>query len=425
VSRDKFPFGVLMRTREDFVLCENVEQKCSTPPRSNGDTKPPPNQCALPMNTDTMLNNSGSSFDTVPSYDFILRREDRDEEEEFDEEEEAPEVFHLIDSVPEVGAGVLIVPPTSDSEDSRNTVLSVPDTVPSVLTNSILPPLPNSVHIVEEVEERESSGATDEPGISTTTDQSSKKEVITTNSSLPRRILIALLVFVVVAALSISEALYLRHETWLLKEQVRLLQEEAALSAAKLTAIKEDQAKEMVLDTCWLQANAKMTLGECAQDATATVRTHVQTMQEYAEQAWNQVKQTKTGMQEYAEHAWKQVKQTYEDSIKDHVETIERVVQTAPTSIAEYARVEYKSWKDWIQEELSIFSKVHFEGPSHSRSADSTDNTNGSPETYKEKKSSSLQAVSKSVLVTAVWSTAAALLVSSLDFYWKQQSIKG
>jgi hypothetical protein len=358
------------------------------------------------MNTNTMLNNSGSSFDTVPSYDFILRREDRDEEEEFEEDDEEPEVFHLIDGVPEVGAGVLIVPPTSDSEGSRNTVLSVPDTVPSVLSNSILP-VPNSVHVVEGTEERESSDAADEPLISAATDQSRNKEVVAANSSFPRRILIALLVFVVVAAFSISEALRLRHETWLLKEQVRLLQEEAALSAATLAALQEDQAKDVLLDNCWLQANAKMTLGECAQGATDTVRTHVLTIQEYAEQAWGQMKQA------------------YSDSIKEHVETIERVVHTAPTSIAEYVRVEYKSWKDWIQEELSSLSKDLPKGPPHSQSTDTPEDVNAAPESYADNKSSSLQAVSKSVLMTAVWSTAAALLVSTLDFYWKQQSIKG
>lgn len=414
-----------MRTCEDFVLCENVEEVCSTPKRiSLAETRP--SIGLSPMNTDTMLNNSGSSFDTVPSYDFILRREDRDEEEEeFDEEDEAPEVFHLIDSVPEVGAGVLIVPPTSDSEDSRNTVLSVPDTVPSVVTNSILPPLPNSVHIVEVTEEHESSDTGDQPLISTAVNQSSNKEVITTKPTFPRSMLMALLVFVVVAALSISEALFLRRETWLLKEQVRLLQEEAALSAATLTALKEDQAKEVVLDNCWLHANAKMTLGECAQEATETVRTHVQTIQEYAEQTWNQVKQTNVGMQEYAEQAWNRMKQTYKDTVEVHVETIERVVQAAPTTIADFVRVEVKSWKDWIQEELSCFAKEQSEGSSRSKSPDSPRNINDSTETYKEKKSSSLQTVSKSVLVTAVWSTAAALLVSTLDFYWKQQSIKG
>ena len=353
-------------------------------------------------NTDTtMLNNSGSSFDTVPSYDFILRREDRDDE---DEEEAAP--FHLIDSLPETVTGALIVPPTSGSEDSRNTVLSVPDTVPSVLNSSIQ--IPHSVHLLPE--ERESSDpVAEEPQIPTATDDLSRNQESTaTNSISPRRILIALFAVVVIAALSISEALFLRRETGLLKEQVRLLQEQAAHSTAALKAFQEAQTKEVVLDNCWLQANAKMTLGECTHEATQSVRTHVQAMREYMEETWSQMKQT------------------YEEKFKEDVETIERVVQTAPKRIADYVQVEYHSWKRWIQEELAPLSKEEQqpEGASHPRSADDHDDT---PETFHEKnyQNASLQSISKSILVTAAWSATAAVLVSALDFFWKQQSTPG
>jgi hypothetical protein len=353
----------------------------------------------------TMLNNSGSSFDTVPSYDFILRRDDRDDEGITSDVEEE-NGYHLIASESEHSCaievpGVLIVPPTSGSEESRNTALSVPDTVASDL-NSILH-LPDSVLFVDNDgtsghDAESTEGDMDEVLNNATLHRTSKTRDDSTDHDPKRHIILALLIFALVSAISIAEALYLRHETFLLKEQVRLLQDQAELAAAALLAIKQEQAKDVVLDNCWLHANAKMTLGDCAYEATETVTTQVHTMRKSIEDVWNQMKHT------------------YADTFKESVDVIRHSVYNAPGNIMESVQNEYNIVKDWISEEIIAVENDLVKFASISTGTQVATNSTEAYSNYK----SELQSVSKSIFVTAAWSAAAAILVSAFDFYWKQ-----
>lgn len=247
-----------------------------------------------------MLNESNSSFDTTPSFDFVMRHEDgRDDEVVVSDVEDEEEGYDLIDggNNRREDIGVLIVPPThGSSEDSRNTVLSIPDSVPTVL-NSAMIDLPDCVHLVDNVSPT--------PVRSNSTQGSNREDLhreavspeITNDSSAAakqhawRRNVLTLLFLAAVSTGSICHAFYLHRESLLLKEQVRQLTDQAARAAVTLDELQQKQARAVVLDNCWLHAHAKMSLGECSQEATENMKETVSTLGSSVHNFWERMKE--------------------------------------------------------------------------------------------------------------------------------------
>ena len=246
-----------------------------------------------------MLNESNSSFDTTPSFDFVMRHEDgRDDEVMASDIEDEEEGYDLIDGGNErrEDIGVLIVPPTTGSSgDSHNTILSVPDSVPTVMNSAMLD-VPDCVHVVDSaqptpVRSNATQVSTNEVLNRELVSLESKNESIVASQNAWRRNILALLFFAAVSTGSVCHAFYLHRESLLLKEQVRLLTDQAARSAATLDELKQKQAREVVLDNCWLQAHAKMSFGECSQEATETVKETVNTFGSSVHNFWEHMKE--------------------------------------------------------------------------------------------------------------------------------------
>ena len=254
-----------------------------------------------------MLNESNSSFDTTPSFDFVMRQDDHDDDDDGQERDdevmtsdaEDDEGFNVVAN----GArehrddiGVLIVPPTTgSSENSRNTVLSIPDSVPTVLNSAMLD-LPECVHVVDTTAQatpvRSNSLVSKANEGDDRKSQESKMEGTAPSQNTWRRNVLALFVVAAVSIGSVGHAFYLHRESLLLKEQVRLLTDQAARSAATLDELQRKQASEVVLDNCWLLAHAKVSLGECSQEATESVKETVSTFGSSVHNFWERMKES-------------------------------------------------------------------------------------------------------------------------------------
>lgn len=245
-----------------------------------------------------MLNESNSSFDTTPSFDFVMRHDDgRDDEVVMSDVGDEDEGYDVIDDENEhrEDVGVLIVPPTTgSSEDSRKTVLSIPDSVPTVMNSAMLD-LPECVHVLDNAEATPVRSNPIQVSIHKGVDRDSfshgsKNEDGTASQNTWRRNVLALVFVVAVSTGSVCHTFYLHRESLLLKEQVRLLTDQAARSAATLDELKQKQAQEIVFDNCWLQAHAKMSFGECSQEATETVKDTVNTFGSSIQNFWEKMK---------------------------------------------------------------------------------------------------------------------------------------
>jgi hypothetical protein len=249
-----------------------------------------------------MLNESNSSFDTTPSFDFVMRQDDdgqeRDDEVMVSDADDDDEGFDVVAN----GArehrddiGVLIVPPTTgSSENSRNTVLSIPDSVPTVLNSAMLD-LPECVHVVDTT--AQATPVRSNSLVSKANEGDDRKSQERTMKGTPpsqntwRRNVWALFVVAAVSIGSVGHAFYLHRESLLLKEQVRLLTDQAARSAATLDELQRKQASEVVLDNCWLLAHAKVSLGECSQEATESMKEKVSTFGSSVHNFWERTKE--------------------------------------------------------------------------------------------------------------------------------------
>jgi hypothetical protein len=253
-----------------------------------------------------MLNESNSSFDTTPSFDFVMRHDDgRDDEVVVPDAPEEEEGYDLMDDGGnehrEDNIGVLILPPTTtgSSEDSRNTVLSIPDSVPTVL-NSTLLDLPDCVHVVDHIEPTPvRSHSTKIQGNDAEEDwngENAQNDSVTETASSPnawRRHVLTLLFLAAVSTGSVCHALYLHRESQLLKEQVRILTDQAARSAATLEELQRKQVQEniVMMDNCWLQAHAQMSLGECTQEATEAMKETAHSFGTSVHNFWENIKE--------------------------------------------------------------------------------------------------------------------------------------
>lgn len=269
-----------------------------------------------------MLNESNSSFDTTPSFDFVMRHDDgpdRDDEVIVSDAED-DEGYDVVDGESEHrdDIGVLIVPPTTgSSENSRNTVLSIPDSVPSVLNSAMLD-LPDCVHVVDNAQAtpvRSNSIALKASESDDRKSQESKMEGTAPSQNTWRRNVLALLLVAAVSTGSVCHAFYLHRESILLKEQVRLLTDQAARSAATLDELQRKQASEVVLNNCWLLAHAKVSLGECSQEATETV------------------KETVSTLGSTVHNFWERMKQSYQENVKENMKDFDGFYSSYPANV--------------------------------------------------------------------------------------------
>jgi hypothetical protein len=446
-----------------------------------------------------MLNESNSSFDTTPSYDFILRRDDDRDDEVIVSDVDDDDGYDVVENEAErrEEVGVLIVPPTSSSENSRNTVLSVPDSVPTVLNSGILQ-LPNSVHVVDDngtsPYDRESLQLNDGEQYNCATILRDKKQEKTASiQNARRRNVLTILFFAAVSASSISHAIYLHRESQLLKNQVRLLEDQAVRAAATLKELQQQHDRDVVFGNCWLQAHGKMSLGECSFEATESVKAQVNTVSRSFQNMWDQLKVayidsvkgnvstlgrfsdgapinvTINSMSNKFQEIWTkikyvckgsikervnttsnsvqeiwnaikrrsndiyiieqvksvpnkshemldQIKELYDENIKENINFIGRSLYTVTTTLLDHVERGYRELKDSIQQEIVYNNSDHLQYIFTS-SENSTDANSTNPYLSNI---SELQSLSKKLLVAALWSTGAAILVSTLDMYWNQ-----
>jgi hypothetical protein len=454
-----------------------------------------------------MLNESNSSFDTMPSFDFILRRDDRDDEMNVSDVDET-EGFHIIENEAErrEEVGVLIVPPTSSSENSRNTVLSLPDSVPTVLNSGILD-VPNSVHVVDDdgtspIDKATLQLSTCEPFHPSTISCESKINESKVIGITRRRSVLTILFLASVSAGSISHACYLHRESRLLKEQVRLLKDQATLAAAALKELQQERDREVVIGNCWLHAHGKMSMGECSYEATESVKAQVKTLSSSFRTMWNQLKEsyvdsvtasknnvgkfstidrfnttintignnfhgtwtqlkdvfegsflsnkTKENDTIYAvQEIWNaikrkssdfkikeqvnsvptyvyekldSIKRVYNENVKEHINSLGRSLYAFPTMLIDTMSSGFKELNDSIEEEI-VYFKSNYTTLRSSTLRNNTTNMNStdmnSTKTYLSE-FNELKSLSQKLLVAALWSTGAAILVSTLDMYWNQ-----
>lgn len=344
------------------------------------------------------------------------------------------------------GTGVLIVPPSRSAASSRQTDLSVPDSVPSDLHHSSLlrggGGLPNPVlvrgYVVSGGDRDDDDEGTqnNEPDLFSGAAQSrAGKSLASENDSLAKQLQqqhynLFFFMFAVIAVISVSLTLYLVRESGQLKEQVRDLQalkhaymqshsvsslvgqqeertrlledqvrrllEEAATAAADRKTKKKSKSSRLntaksiskyffpwdkedfsLTDNCWVRTQAKMELGECAREATETVKKQVQSV----------------GKSIHAAHdrAWDKFREDYQE-MKDRFND----------------RESYQEMKDrfYKQPPPPTANK-----PPQSNSTDAEKNTTNID----------FMSVTKSILTTAALGSAAAILVYVVDSVWKKE----
>lgn len=473
-----------------------------------------------------MLNESNSSFDTTPSYDFILRyvddfqndaidvindvADDDDDEAEYDVVDDMNEV-HEEDAV-----GVLIVPPTSNSSgNSHDTELSIPDTVPSVLNGSeILPPLPASVHIVNNEEDHVASPLANDALLQVTENGRAQEDDIPVTrrpryderdglAAIPprRRNTVTFLFCLVVSAASMSHALFLYRESQSLKEKIRLLEDQVNRTAATMLELEQQQRKQdqeqtvMFMDTCWIQAQAKMSFGDCSYEASDAVKAQVSTlgssvryvwehiksiyddplqgqnanhsrmfssetinatvwsvsnkisnqvdkMTNRTQVLWNRVKGSlnetnvngrfgdTTGFRNTMEVVWDRIKPlVFDIGSDDEGENITEKISDMKRSILDPLKRGYQELKELFTVPSLLMNDTvfnmtsDFNDTSNAKDVNST-SSSSTVSTYVQTVKDCLPSVSKKVMVAAFWSVGAAVLVSTLEMYWNQQSGK-
>jgi hypothetical protein len=372
-----------------------------------------------------MLNESNSSFDTMPSFVMDLEEEQEQERDGIISDEEDEGYNHVDASESSSGVygertGILILPPAQNNSiaSSHETDLSLPDSVPSDL-NSILH-LPDPVVMVHDLSQSGEEPPDEEPDLLNGSTQhlaqaavvARKYSSVSTAATSGHNRLI-FLVSVVVAALSIAVTLHLVHERQQLKEQVRGLQalEHAymeSLIAATLVKEQEERTRELeeqvrqlkkeadeskprftypweskddapLIDNCWLHANAKMEFGECSRKSTETVVKHVQSLGK--------------SVYEANERIWDKMRGDYKEMkawLYEHEKEKEPSPTTAENKNARSGTESKKTKKDKESTKMNV-----------------------------QKSKTDFQALTKSILQTAALGTAAAVFLSAVDWFGK------
>ena len=435
-----------------------------------------------------MLNESNSSFDTTPSFDFVMRHDDGRDDEVVPDVGDEDEGFDLIDVENErrEDIGVLIVPPTTgSSEGSRDTVLSIPDSVPTVLNSAMLD-LPDCVHVVDNnpaAVRSNSVQSINEGNDNEPFSNRSRNEKVAANKNW-RRNALTIVFLAAVSTRSVFHAFYMHRESILLREQIRILTDQAARSAATLDELKQEQSREVIFDNCWLHAHAKMSFGECSYEACKTVKENVQTFGSSVHNFWERMKSASQEKmtegtknyhgfyQSYPVHItmsmlrapvnaswkdWEKVKvvnftdkahrmgDRYRDvwsKAKGSFDAIKFYVP-AYTYAQNFHRfwVEVKgTYKNNMEDKLNDVGQSLYEAPSaiinmlksgYNELIEPVYTTSNRSETSADRNESEsldnfvhnvykLQSITKKVLVAAVWSAGAAILVNLFDMCWYQ-----